>query len=364
MPHGVPHRDVQRRAESAFRRQIRTLTVRLRWGQDDTGSAVPAGAVLGGGRPVQIITRALRVRGGGLTARRTALGAALAALLIVPLGSAAALAGARADVDNDTPVIVVQPSTTQAGRVMTPVVKVYVTEPHGKRPDPDFDGRVRLTYAVNRVGAPEPAGNVARASHGVATFPRLTFSAVGFGFKLIASIKHEVNARPSAAFDIVTQLVHCPAGQSCKSEKVTAKGTSGSSVASSGSSSGFLAATAGGFPALSCTTRGGVLTFSASRAQLITITFPAKGRKGHHHLPRPWPHVCWGAPTPFVTVHGTTSKFNPANGDYEGVLPACGKHGKHGRKNKPPCELWRGFGFGHHLIARVLAPAGDPHITF
>jgi hypothetical protein len=26
--------------------------------------------------------------------------------------------------------------------------------------------------------------------------------------------------------------------------------------------------------------------------------------------------------------------------------------------------LWSGYGFGHKLAARVLAPAGDPHITF
>lgn len=305
-----------------------------------------------------MITRALRSCAGTLTASRAILVGA-AALVIVPFSAGTALAGTGGQVDVDTPVIVVQPSTTQAGTAMTPAVEVHVTEPHGTKPDPDFNGQVTLTYAVNPDGAPEPTGNVAQATHGVATFPDLTFSQVGFGFKLIASIPHEVNAQPSAAFDIVTQLVTCQPGLPCQSGTVSSDGTSGSSVAAPGTTTGFLAATAGGFPALSCTTLGGVLTFSASSEQLITIKFSGSV-KPPKHRPRPWPSVCWGAPDPFVTVDGTTSVFNPANGDYEGLLPSCGPR----ELVQPPCVLWSGFGFGHSLSARVLAPAGDPHITF
>ena len=301
-------------------------------------------------------TRALRFCAGTLTASRGILVGA-AALMIVPFSAGTAGAGVAADVD--TPVIVVQPSITQAGTAMTPTVQVYVTEPNGSKPDPDFNGLVTLTYAANPDGAPEPTGNVARATRGVATFPDLTFSAVGFNFTLIASIAHEVKAKPSAAFDIVTQLVSCPAGQSCQSETVSNAGTSGSSVAAAGATTGFLAATAGGFPALSCTMVGGVLTFSASTEQVISISFSGSV-KPPKHRPRPWPSVCWGAPGPFVTADGTTSVFNPANGDYEGLLPSCGSR----RQVQPPCVLWSGYGFGRRLAARVLAPAGDPHITF
>jgi hypothetical protein len=306
-----------------------------------------------------MITRALRFCGGTLTASRAILVGAVA-LVIVPFSAGAAFAS---HVDVDTPEIVVQPSTTQAGTAMTPTVQVDVTEPHGTKPDPDFNGQVTLTYAVNPDGAPEPTGNVAKARHGVARFPGLTFSAVGFGFKLIASIPHEVNAQPSDAFDIVSQLVTCQPGLPCQSGTVSSDGTSGSSVAAPGLTTGFLAATGGGFPALSCTMVGGVLTFSASSEQVISIRFasPAKPPK---HRPRPWPSVCWGAPGPFVTADGTTSVFNPVNGDYEGLLPSCGLHLLGWTGRPPPCVLWSGFGFGHHLAARVLAPAGDPHITF
>ena len=321
-----------------------------------------------------MITRALGFCAGRLTASKAILGGVAAALAIVSLASGPAHAGViwsgdRAGVapnwDRDTPVIVVQPSITQAGTAMTPTVEVYVTEPHGTKPDPDFNGLVTLTYAVNPNGAPEPTGNVAKATHGVATFPDLTFSAVGFGFELVASIPHEVNAQPSSAFDIVTQLVTCQAGQSCQSGTVTSSGTSGSSVAAAGTSTGFLAATAGGFPNLSCTTLGGVLTFSSSQSQTITIQYSGSqggGRKlGPRHWHRRWPSVCWGAPSPFITRNGTTSVFNPANGDYEGLLPFCGPFWKH---NPPPCVLWEAPNWHGGLIARVLAPAGDPHITF
>jgi hypothetical protein len=308
-----------------------------------------------------MITRALRFCAGGVTVARAILAGAAATLAVVPLAASPAQAGViwsgKADVD--TPVIVVQPSITQAAAAMTPTVKVYVAEPHTTKPDPDFNGLVTLNYAINPNGAPEPTGNVARATRGVATFPDLSFSAVGFGFELIASIPHEVNAQPSTAFDIVTQYVTCQAGQSCQSGTVRSGNTSGSSVAAAGSSAGFLAATAGGFPALSCTTVGGVLTFSASNPQTITIKNPGPV-KPPKHRPRPWPSVCRGAPQTFTTASGKLAELNPANGDYEGLLPSCGPR----EQVKPPCVLWSGFGFGHSLAARVLAPAGDPHITF
>lgn len=310
-----------------------------------------------------MIMRALRPCAGRLTGPWAAVLSGVAiALAIVPLGGGPALAGVTAgSSDTDLPVIVVQPSITQAGTAMRPTVTADVVEPRTRRLDPDFNGLVTLTYAVNPDGAPEPTGNVAKAAHGVATFPHLTFSAVGFGFTLAASIRHGTSA-PSSAFDIVTQLITCPAGQSCQSGTVSSDGTSGSSVALPGPSAGFLAATAGGFPDLSCTRLGGMLTFSSSRPQKITIAYSSEQRERPtggplHSL---LPGVCWGAPSPFVTRNGTTSVFNPANGDYEGRLPFCTVLLKH---NPPPCVLSEVPGLDGP-IARVLAPAGDPHITF
>lgn len=305
-----------------------------------------------------MITRALRSCAGRSTVSRVILAGAASGLAVVAPAASPAQAGVTWNLDHDATVIVVQPAITQAGQAMAPAVEVYVTEPNRSTPDPDFNGTVTLTYATNPDHAPEPQHNVARASHGVATFPALTFTAVGFGFTLKASIPGQASA-PSSAFDIVTQLVRCQAGQSCHSGTVSSGGTSGSSLAAAGSSAGFLAATSGGFPSLSCTAVGGVLTFSATSQQVITLENPGPV-KPPKHRPRPWPSVCWGAPAPFVTAGGTTSVFNPANGDYEGLLPSCGPR----EQVQPPCVLWNGFGFGHKLAARVLAPAGDPHITF
>jgi hypothetical protein len=308
-----------------------------------------------------MIMHATRIPLGGWRATRTALGGVVAALLIVPLASGTALAWGHPC--GDKPVIVVQPSDTQAGTAMAPAVVVDVDNSWGAI-DTHYNGPVTLTYAVNPVGAPEPANNVVNASWGVATFSQLTFGDVGFGFGLTASITGAASA-PSAPFDVVGQLVQCQPGQSCQSGTVSTAGTSGSSVAAAGSTSGFLAATAGGFPNLSCTTAGGVLTFSSSRAQTITVTYTGQGWSARHRNGLWWPFgICWGAAEPFITQNGSTSAFNPANGDYEGLLPTCSSHRGAAWGQAPPCVLWRVVTWHHSLIARVLAPAGDPHITF
>ena len=67
----------------------------------------------------------------------------------------------------DSVAISVQPTTTQAGRVMTPAVTVRVEKPGGAV-DQGYNGPVTLGYAVNRLGAPAPAGAVVSAVHGVA----------------------------------------------------------------------------------------------------------------------------------------------------------------------------------------------------
>jgi hypothetical protein len=139
---------------------------------------------------------------------------------------------------------------------------------------------------------------------------------------------------------------------------VRSAGTSGSARVYAATGTGFIAATGGGFPALSCTTVGGVLTFSSNRYLDITIRLAGylvqqAARHGVVSF-----DACWGAAAPFVTASGKLSAFNPANGDYEGLLPACGLY------QAAPCVLARYGPWPLAVIIQVLAPPGDPHITF
>jgi hypothetical protein len=253
-------------------------------------------------------------------------------------------------------VIVGQPTTTQAGSPVAPPVVVNVENSDGKV-DWNYNGWVTLSYAVNPDGAAAPAGNVVQAVHGVATFSQLTFGSVGFGFELAASIPG-ATSQPSQPFDIVGQLVVCQAGQPCQSGTVRSDGTSGFARAGGAASSGILTATGGGFPSLSCGTLGGVLTFSSTRQLIITISLAASivRSSGHHGVSSF--NACWGAPQPFRTKNGRTSAFNPANDEFEGLLPACGW----GWHRAAPCVLSRYRTWTGAVVITVLAPAGDPRI--
>jgi hypothetical protein len=281
-------------------------------------------------------------------------------------------------------VFVGQPSTTQVNEAVTPTVVVKVENADGQV-DWDYNGWVVLQYAVNRLGAPLPTGNEVRAWHGTATFPELAFSQVGFGFELVAQIPGESESegpapwqwqwqqdwnwmpgfgsdgmsRPSAPFDIVGQLQQCSASENCQSETVSSDGTSGSAVANT-QESGTLTATGGGFPSLSCTQAGGVVSFYSNLSQTIKVTFA--GNLGEH----PWSwwswhkksvSVCFGSTEPFTTKFGVPAQFNPGNDEYEGLLPFC-------RAYRPaPCisKVWSWDG---SVQVTIDAPAGDPHITF
>jgi hypothetical protein len=285
-----------------------------------------------------------------------ALTGAAALLLAGVLGSAPALATTQNC--HLKVVILVQPTTTQVGSPVTPPVVVNVENSDGKV-DWNYNGWVRLSYAANPDGAAAPGGSVVQAVHGVATFSQLTFGSVGFGFELAASIPG-ATSQPSQPFDIVGQLVLCQAGQPCQSQPVSSGGTTGVARTAATGSSGVLTATGGGFPALSCTSAGGVLTFTASRAQVITISRSA----GIWH-PANWSvNVCWGASVPFITKNGHVSMFNPANDEYEGLLPSC-RSGQWGQWGRPaPCVQASYRTPNGKVVAIVRAPAGDPHITF
>jgi hypothetical protein len=322
--------------------------------------------------------------------RRVWLAAGLAAsgaAVVLTIGAFAAApaqaGGGGGDEGQLVPVFVVQPTTAQVNTAVMPTVEVKVEYSNGQQ-DWNYDGPVVLKYAVNRVGAPLPAGNEVNANDGIAKFPDLTFSKVGFGFELEAEIPgqpegqqqpwpwpsggpgwgwmpsqgHETSA-PSSPFDIVGQLVQCSAEETCQSETVSSDGTSGSAVANT-QESGTLTATGGGFPSLSCTHAGGVVSFFSNLSQTIKVTFA--GSLGKH----PWSwwswhkksvSVCFGSTEPFTTKFGVPAVFNTVNGDYEGLLPFCGAY------RPAPCissvRFWHGS-----IQVTIQAPAGDPHITF
>jgi hypothetical protein len=254
-------------------------------------------------------------------------------------------------------VFAVQPTTTQMQTVMTPAVVVHVENSQGYLMT-KFDGPVTLSYAVNNVGAPLPANNVVDAVNGVATFSDLTFSGVGFGFELQASVSGAASA-PSQPFDIVTQLVHCQQGQACQTGTVSSAGTSGSAVAGAASTTDVLTATGGGFPDLSCTTIGGVVSFTVTNRSKVITMMLAKSlvqqapNPGAAHF-----NICWGSPTPFTTQDGTTSAFNPANNEFEGLLPDCSA------KGPSPCITGRHKTKAGMVVITISAPSGDPHISF
>jgi hypothetical protein len=258
-----------------------------------------------------------------------------------------------------TLLFAVQPTTTQMQADMSPAVVVDVKDSQGNLIT-SFDGPVTLTYApgTNVLNAPLPSGNTVNAMNGVATFSDLSFSAVGFGFELQASAG-KVTSAASNSFDIVTQLVPCQPGQTCQTETVSSAGTSGSAIAAAASMRDVLTATGGGFPGLSCTTIGGVVSFTVTdRSKVITMTL---AKSLVQQAPNPGAahfNICWGSPTSFTTQDGTTSAFNPANNEFEGLLPGCSASGP------SPCITSRHKTKAGVEVITISAPSGDPHISF
>ena len=264
---------------------------------------------------------------------------------------------ARAGVTPGTLMFTVPPVTTQVGTVMSVVVTDMDSSGHVIS---NFNKQVTLTYAVNLANAPLPQGNTATASNGVATFS-LTFSAVGSGLELQASANGVRTSNASDPFDIVDQQVQCPSGSTtCQTETVSSAGTSGSAMASATSNSDVLTATGGGFPKLSCTVLGGVLTFTSTNLSM-TITLNLDKNLAQQNQPPGSSHfnICWGSSKQFTTADGTQSKFNSANGEFEGLLPNCAGGGP------SPCILSQNkTGSGVEVTTISAPPGGDPHPTF
>jgi hypothetical protein len=266
--------------------------------------------------------------------------------------------GAQAGIDVDSVAITVQPTATAVNTVMTPAVVVHVDKSPGVI-DPAYHGTVTLSYAANPSNAPLPSGNTVTAVKGVATFSGLSFSAVGFNFELRATSNVGTTSPASAPFDIGTQVVNCSSGQSCQSGTVSSDGTSGSAVAAAGSNSDVLVVTAGGFPVLSCTSRGGVISVSdQNRTLVITMTLDKSLVQQANPNGASDFNICWGDANPFTTLGGTTSTFNTADNEFEGLLPDCVTNGPE------PCVEHRNKDNAGEEVITVDAPGGDPHITF
>jgi hypothetical protein len=291
------------------------------------------------------------------SARRFFVGGLPVAIIVVVVLMLATPAALASTCKKLVLVFQVQPTTTQVQTAMTPAVVVDVENSQGYL-DSSYNGPVALTYAVNPVGAPEPANNVVDAVRGVATFPALTFSAIGIGFELRASAE-QATSSPSQPFGIgtISQQVKCQPGQTCQSQTVSSDGTSGFAVASAASTSDVLTASAG-FPPLSCTTSGGVLGFTVTnRAKVITLTLAGS-------VARKWNgkklNICFGSPTPFITKDGSTSKFYPSDNLYEGLLPSC----KPCKRGPEPCIASQTKKKGAAVVTTVDAPRGDPWISY
>ena len=263
---------------------------------------------------------------------------------------------AHAGTDLDTVAITVQPTATALNMVMTPAVVVQVDKSPGVA-DPAYHGIVTLSYAANPSNAPLPSGNTVTAVKGVATFSGLTFSAIGFGFELQATSAVGTTSPASAPFDIGTQVVNCPPGPSCQSGTVSSDGTSGSAVAAAGSNTDVLVATAGGFPQLSCTKLGGVISFSdQARTLVITLTLDkALVQQANPNGASDF-NICWGSATRFATLNGVP--LTQANNEFEGLLPDCGTNGP------VPCVAHRNKDGSGEEVITVDAPGGDPHMTY
>ena len=149
-------------------------------------------------RATQSLKRRWRAAGVALTG-------AAALLLAGTLGVGPALAGTQ---NCQLKVVIVgQPTTTQVGSPVAPPVVVNVENSNGKV-DWNYNGWVTLSYAVNPDGAAGPAGNVAQAVHGVATFSQLTF---GSGTLRRISARREEKS--------VTSCWHLPQVRRCQSTR-------------------------------------------------------------------------------------------------------------------------------------------------
>ena len=297
----------------------------------------------------------------------------VAAAVVLTLGALTALPAA-ANQEETMLRITVEPTTTQVNTAMTPAVVVDVDNSAGI-PVNSFNGPVTLSIvAGSNSSEPAPTGNTVNANKGVATFSDLTFSQPDFNVTLqadVAVVSPPLTSNPSDPFDIVGQgqevvKVLCQPGQTCQTGTLSSNGTSGSAVAGAAQSSDVLAATAGTQPILSCTSTflgGGVLTFTV-KDRPKTITLMLDKDKVLQNQPPGSTHftVCWGSATSFTTADGTTSAFNSANNEFEGLVANCPL--PPGSLPSSPCIASQNKTGAGVEVATISVPPGDGHITW
>jgi hypothetical protein len=223
--------------------------------------------------------------------------------------------------------------------------------------DPAYDGTVTLAFSPGTPGSPQfvvggsPNPSLTAVAHnGVADFSPIVVDTAGFGYTLTATADG-LSAATSDPFDVSTAATVCPAGQTCTAAAGSpSAGVNALVTGLPGDNDTIITASYGGnvAPIYPCRgTNEQILTFNGDRPKLITLSLRNR---------RPTVFFCFGQPTPFLdlTWH-MTRHYNPANHEYEGLLPPCVR-GLNG-----PCLKSLSWHKGVETVV-ITSGSGDPHI--
>lgn len=215
--------------------------------------------------------------------------------------------------------------------------------------------QVTLSLEVNPGGG-MLSGNMVLSSNGVADFPDLQIDKAGAGYELAATAPGFASAT-SSLFTIVGVIQTC--GASCSASQSTA--TTATSITTSSASGNFAALGLGGvsltcrnYKAVSDPATFGVFNSAgdgiASASATATLTLSASAVESS---PRPlllW-QLCYGSPTPFPSIPGTSGTTVIAGTTYHtGLLLPCILFPP---GNKQPC-----------LISQRYTATGGVQLTF
>jgi hypothetical protein len=259
-----------------------------------------------------------------------------------------------------------QPTSTVTGAPVTPAVQVTARDAEGR---PVAGVPVTLAYGTNPGDAAPPSGNTATAgADGVATFPDLTVPAPGIGYTLVATAG-SVGSPQSDTFDVGASVTPCGPNTGCDSEAVVAPdGNSRIRIRADAAASSDALTVYFDDTHLSCQTQQAfTATFNVdNRTKTVTYTAlgpaPGQGITGGY----PQPTVCFGSPTTFPTGGGGQATFNPANDEFEGLLPDCASYATP-ESVTGPCVAERTRVHSESgatgTTFTVFAPVGDPRMT-
>jgi hypothetical protein len=241
---------------------------------------------------------------------------------------------------------------------------------------------VTLHYAVNPGGGRDPIGNTATVVDGVATFSELAIDTPGIGYRFWA-ISGKLIGPASDLFDIGDSVTPCHPGALCDSGPLTAPANDAQvrAVADRATTTRALTAFFGGTE-LSCGSGRSIANVNV-QDRSKTITFAVLGQNRDYRTKAPRQRLCFGAPTRFPTVDAKgepngLSRFNPATGEFEGLLPDCAPKATSATVSDP-CVASRCIVSDDtsarptrdsdlrkrhdDVVVTVFAPAGDPRMT-